>query len=89
MKSLRTRLDDSRNDAGLTLIEVVVALMLLGIVAVGVGYSLASILKLTQDARSREVAIGLAAEVIDDSRSIENVFDVGVTTFGGWVPSDL
>ena len=81
MKSLRTRLDDSRNDAGLTLIEVVVALMLLGIVAVGVGYSLASILKLTQDARSREVAIGLAAEVIDDSRSIENVFDVGVTTF--------
>jgi len=55
--------------------------MLLGIVAAGVGYSLTSILRFTQDARSREVAIGLAAEAIDDSRSVENVFDVGVTTY--------
>lgn len=55
--------------------------MLLGIVAAGVGYSLTSILRLTQDARSREVAVSLAAEVIDDSRSIENVFDVGIVTY--------
>lgn len=64
------------NDEGLTLVEVIVALLIFSIVAVGVAYSLTSTLTLTRDGRSREVAANLAAEVIDSSRSIEDVFTV-------------
>ncbi len=63
-------------DSGLTLIEVMVSLLIFAIIAVGVAYSLASTVNLTRDARSREVAINLAAEVIDSARSVEDIFDV-------------
>lgn len=74
MHAIRSRMH--RDDSGLSLIEVVVALMVFGIVAIGVAYTLASTLTLTRDSRSRAVAANLAAEVIDNARSIENVFSV-------------
>ena len=77
MKAIRTRLGlDADKEGGLSLIEVIVALMIFGIVAIGVGYSLASILTLSNDARSRVVAANIASEYIDNARSIENVFTV-------------
>ncbi|MGV8886075.1 MAG: type IV pilus modification PilV family protein [Microbacteriaceae bacterium] len=77
MKAIRARLQlDSSRDSGLSLIEVIVALLIFGIVAIGVGYSLASILTLSNDARSRVVAANIASEYIDNARSVENVFNV-------------
>ena len=77
MKALRARLGlDSESESGLTLIEVIVALMVMGIVAVGVAYSLANILTISNDARSRVVAANIASEYIDNARSVENVFTV-------------
>jgi prepilin-type N-terminal cleavage/methylation domain-containing protein len=77
IKRIRTRLGVEKiGDEGLTLIEVIVALMIFAILAVGVAYSLASVLTLNRDARSRVVAANIAAEIIDNARSIENVFTV-------------
>lgn len=67
---------DADSDRGLTLIEVVIALMVFSVVAVGVAYSLTSILTITKDGRSRAVAANLAAQEIDSSRSVENIFNV-------------
>ena len=77
MKAVRERLRLNENhDGGLTLIEVVVALLIFAIVAVGVAYSLTNVLVLTKDGRSRIVAANLAASTIDSSRSVENIFTV-------------
>lgn len=77
IEKIRTRLGvGDEDDRGLTLIEVIVALMVFGIVAMGVAYSLASILALTRDSRSIAAATNLAAQVVDTSRSSEDVFKV-------------
>lgn len=64
------------NDAGISLIEVLVAMMIFAIIAVGVGYGIVTSLYLSNDARSREVATNLAAEEIDLARSAGDVFSV-------------
>lgn len=73
----------TRGERGFSLIEVLVAMMVFGIIAVGIAYSLASTLNLTRDARSREVAVHLAAQEIDSIRSLEDIFQVlaGTRTF--------
>ncbi len=77
MKAVRERLRlDANDDGGLTLIEVMVALLIFAIVAVGVAFSLTNVLVLTKDGRSRIVAANLAASMIDSSRSVENIFSV-------------
>lgn len=78
MKDIRARLrhDLNRSDEGLTLIEILVAMMVFAIIAVGVAFSLTSSLTMVRDARAREVAANLAAQAIDTARSLENVFSV-------------
>jgi type II secretory pathway pseudopilin PulG len=77
VKALRIRLGlGARREAGLTIIEIMVAMMVFAIIAVGVAYALTTTLKLTRDARSREVAAHLAAQAIDLSRSIDDVFGI-------------
>jgi prepilin-type N-terminal cleavage/methylation domain-containing protein len=77
IKTIRARLGvDTKNEHGLTLIEVIVALMVFGIVAMGIAYSLGSILALTRDSRSIAAATNLAAQVIDTARASEDVFTV-------------
>jgi len=66
----------TRNDAGVSLIEVLVAMLIFAIIAVGVGYGLITSLYLGNDARSRESAVNLAAQEIDLARSAGNVFAV-------------
>ena len=68
------------SDRGLSLIEVMVALMVFGIIAVGVAFSLANILTIAQDSRARSVAHNLAAEMIDTTRAEDNIFSIGETT---------
>lgn len=88
MTTLRERLGIARSgshrEGGMTLIEVVVAMMILTIVSTGVLYTMMTMLTVTRDTRSRQVAINLAAEEIDRARSVENVSDlVGWTTDSG------
>lgn len=63
-------------EAGVSLIEVLVAMLIFAIIAVGVGYGLVTSLYLGNDARSRETAVNLAAQEIDLARSASNVFVV-------------
>ena len=76
MRTLLSRLNRHPADAGITLIEVLVAMMIFAIIAVGVGYGLVTALYLGHDARSREVAVNLAAQEVDLARTSSNVFTV-------------
>jgi prepilin-type N-terminal cleavage/methylation domain-containing protein len=78
---LRRTARDSR-DHGFTLIEVLVAMVVFGILSVLVAYLLTSAMTLTRSNRASEVAANLAAQAIDQARSATNVFSVvsGVTT---------
>jgi prepilin-type N-terminal cleavage/methylation domain-containing protein len=64
----------SDNERGVTLVEVVVAMMVFAIIAVGVAYALTSTLLMTGDARAREAAANLVAQEVDLDRSVEDVF---------------
>jgi prepilin-type N-terminal cleavage/methylation domain-containing protein len=78
---LRRSTHDSR-DQGFTLIEVLVAMVVFGILSVLVAYLLTTAMTLTRSNRASEVAANLAAQAIDQARSATNVFSVvsGVTT---------
>lgn len=76
MRWLRNRLRAHRADAGVSLIEVIIAMLVFGIIAVGVAYSTITIIKLTDDTRARQVATGLATSAVDAARSFEDPFDI-------------
>lgn len=68
--------DRSRSDSGLTLVEMVVALMVFAIISLGVAYSMLATLQSTRDSRGRQVAANLAAQEIDLVRSVDDIFSV-------------
>lgn len=68
--------DDVDRDAGLTLVEVMVAMMVFAIISVGVAYSITNALVLTRESRARAIATNLAAQQIDLVRATQNVFTV-------------
>ncbi|MEL4320541.1 type II secretion system protein [Leifsonia sp. YIM 134122] len=75
MKALRERLGlDGDRDAGMTLIEVVVALFIFAIISTGVLYSMLSVVHSTRDSRARHVAANLAAQEIDLARDVADLF---------------
>lgn len=81
MDRIRTRLALVRDsDRGLTLIEVVVAMFIFGMVAVGIAYSMALTLTVTSDSRGRQTASNLAASAVDSIRAITNFSSVGPST---------
>ena len=59
-----------------TLVELVVAMMVFAVVALGVAYSMLSVLSITNDSRSRQVAANLAAQEIDLTRSVADIFSL-------------
>jgi prepilin-type N-terminal cleavage/methylation domain-containing protein len=63
-------------DDGLTLIEVMVALVVFATISVGVLYAMTSLLSVTRDSRNRQVAANLAAQEIDLARDVNDVFNV-------------
>jgi type II secretory pathway pseudopilin PulG len=65
-----------RNDDGIGLIEVLVALMIFSIIAVGMAYSMISMSRLTADSTMRETATNLAAAEIDRIQSLPDPFTV-------------
>lgn len=74
---------DSRTDgeAGFTVVEVIVAMLVFALISVGVAYGIANTLQLTQTSRGRATAVALASQDIDRLRqtaaaSTTGIFDV-------------
>ena len=74
-RRLRARLG-SNADAGLSIVEVVIALFVFAIIALGVLSTMGTTLGLNRDNRGREVAANLAAQTIDKARAIGDVFSI-------------
>jgi Tfp pilus assembly protein PilX len=68
------------SDDGISLIEVVVALMVFSLISIGVAFSTVTIARMTEDTRSREIATNLAASNVDIARGIDDTFDISDTT---------
>jgi prepilin-type N-terminal cleavage/methylation domain-containing protein len=69
---LRQRL--RHDDAGMTLVEVIIAMVIFAMVSTGFVYTMLSVLQLTRDSRAREVAANLAAEEVDLARDAADLF---------------
>lgn len=71
-----------RADDGIGLVEVLVALMIFSIIAVGMAYSMLAMNRLTGETTAREAATNLAAQEIDRVQARSDVFNVqgGATT---------
>lgn len=76
MTWISNRLRAHRADEGISLIEVIVAMMVFSIIAIGVSYSILSIIRITEDARLRQVATNLAASEIDSARATTDAFKI-------------
>lgn len=70
----RLRRDSVAPDAGMSLIEVLVALMVFGILSTGVVAGMITIVRMTDDNRARVAAAGLAAQDIALARSVGDPF---------------
>jgi prepilin-type N-terminal cleavage/methylation domain-containing protein len=69
----------AREESGLTLIEILVAMTIFAIIAVGIAAGVTASLVNTRDSREREAALNLAASQIDLVRSVTDVFSVNDT----------
>ncbi len=76
MNALRRRLAKQSAEAGLSLIEVIVAMLVFALIATGIGYTMIAALNLTQDSTARQQAANLASQEIDLTRSIDNLFNL-------------
>ena len=61
----------TRDEAGFTMIEMVISMFIFGIVIVGVGVGMSSSLNLTRQNRNRSVAANLASQQMDTVRSTD------------------
>jgi prepilin-type N-terminal cleavage/methylation domain-containing protein len=69
----------ARAEDGLTLIEILVAMTIFGIISVGIAAGVTASLVNLRDAQNRETALNLAASQIDLVRSVTDVFTVNDT----------
>lgn len=67
-------------DEGIGLVEVMVALMIFSIIAIGIGYSMLSITRVTAEATHRETAANLAAAEVDRIQAQPDAFNVHSST---------
>ncbi len=76
-------------DSGLTLVELLVAMMVFAILSLGVAYSMLATLQSSRDSRGRQVAANLAAQEVDLVRSVGDIFTIAdkswTTTVAGTV----
>lgn len=76
VRTIRRRLALGAPEAGISLVEVLVALMVFSIIAIGMSYSLLSVQRLTADNKNREVASNLASAEIDRVLALGDPFQV-------------
>lgn len=81
MISLLEALRSKRADEGFSLVEVVVAMVILALVATGITAGTGMVVKFTADTRARQVAINLAEQQLDLDRGVLDPFDIH--PFGG------
>lgn len=73
------RLDPSRlkgPDDGFSLVEVIVAMVIFGLVSTGILTSANIVIRMTADNRSREIAVNLAEQQLDTDRGILDPFKI-------------
>jgi len=61
------------DDSGMTLVEVLAAMLIFAIVSTGLVYAMLQTLALTRDARARQVALNLASQEIDRTLAIQGI----------------
>lgn len=74
IRQLRARM--ARDESGMGIVEIIVALMIFSIVVIGMSYSMISMTRLTADASARETASNLAAAEIDRISAITDAFTI-------------
>lgn len=79
MNALVSRL--RRSEAGLSIVEVVVAMFIFALISTGTLYTMVSVLQTTRDSRAQQVASNLAAQDIDLARDYKNLFLLLPTTY--------
>ncbi|BDZ49058.1 hypothetical protein GCM10025867_12990 [Frondihabitans sucicola] len=81
MKRLRDAVSPQHDpEAGLSLIEIMVAMMIFSIITIGVAFTISNTLVLTRDSQNRETAVNLASQAIDLDRSFNDVQTIKVGT---------
>ncbi|ROS50399.1 carboxypeptidase-like regulatory domain-containing protein [Frigoribacterium sp. PhB24] len=73
-------LDPEARDAGLSIVEVVVALLVFAIITVGSIVAIGTTLTMSSDNRSREVATNLASQAVDVARGVSDITSVATAT---------
>ncbi|AMM19774.1 hypothetical protein AX769_05940 [Frondihabitans sp. PAMC 28766] len=79
MKRIRQIIGSDRStssDSGFTLVEVIIAMVVFSIIAVSVAAAITNSLVISQDSRSRTVALNLASQDLDQARAVADVFAV-------------
>lgn len=74
MIKLKQLLAKGRSEEGMSLVEVVVAMLVFAVISVGVAYSTITISKITEDTRDRQVATNIATSEIDYARGLQDPF---------------
>lgn len=70
--------DRTQDDAGFTVIEVMVAMMVFAIMSMGIAYGIVNALTLSQSSRSRTTAVSLASQDIDGLRQKASASATGI-----------
>ncbi|WP_156794821.1 prepilin-type N-terminal cleavage/methylation domain-containing protein [Curtobacterium sp. BH-2-1-1] len=70
--------DERDAEAGFSIIEVMVAMMVFAVMSVGIAYGIANTLQLTQTTRGRETAVALASQDIDTLRQTAAASTAGI-----------
>ena len=78
MNELRRRMSA---DDGLSLIEIVVAMVIFALMITGTLYAMLTVLQTTRDSRAQQVAANLAAQDIDLARDYNDLFKLLPTTY--------
>lgn len=64
------------DDEGMSLVEVLVAMMIFAVISTGIIFTMLSLLSVTRDSRARQVALNLASEEVDDARTSGDLFEL-------------